>query len=240
MAVNWVRDEILLVCELLHRSDWKVPYRQDPLLEELSQLLKSNPLHPYELRDAKFRSSDSVRRKAWDIVTQLRTYQGKPTKGNRLDRIVVGQFMNHPAETQVIVDEIKAEIRRNEGRLQPLLDDDLDYEGVEGKLLYVRHRRRERDPSLRKNKIVAASKAGLPIACEVCSFDFNSVYGVRGRDFIEVHHVLPLFVSGETKTKISDLVLLCSNCHRMIHRGNPWLTPDELSAIVRKAKSPAL
>lgn len=240
MTVDWARDEILLVCELLDRNDWKVPYRQDPLLEELSQLLKSNPLHAYESRDARFRSSDSVRRKAWDIVTQLPTYKGKPTKGNRLDRIVLDQFMSYTAETRIIVDEIKAEIRRNEGQLLLLLDDDLDYEGAEGKLLYLRHRRRERDPRLRKNKIVATLKAGLPIACEVCAFDFSSVYGVRGRDFIEVHHVLPLHVSGEIKTKIADLALLCSNCHRMIHRGSPWLTPDELSALVKQTSSSGL
>ncbi|WP_232084155.1 HNH endonuclease [Arthrobacter sp. SO5] len=237
MAVDWVRDEILLVCELLQRNAWKVPYRGDPLLEELSELLKASPLHAYESRDSNFRSSDSVRRKAWDLVTQLPTYQGKPTKGNRLDRIVLEQFRRNPTETLAIVEEIKEEVLRHGGRLQRPVAEDVDYEGAEGKLLYSRHRRRERDPKLRNNKIAATSRAGLPIACEVCSFDFGAVYGIRGRDFIEVHHVLPLYVSGETKTKLSDLALLCSNCHRMIHRGSPWLTPHDLSALVKQTSS---
>jgi 5-methylcytosine-specific restriction enzyme A len=34
---------------------------------------------------------------------------------------------------------------------------------------------------------------------------------------------------------ISDLALLCSNCHRMIHAKPPWPTPAELfSEIIRR------
>jgi hypothetical protein len=49
----------------------------------------------------------------------------------------------------------------------------------------------------------------------------------------ECHHVVPLHVSGATTTKLADLAILCANCHRMIHRGDPWLTPDELRDLVR-------
>ena len=34
------------------------------------------------------------------------------------------------------------------------------------------------------------------------------------------------------KTKIEDLSLLCSNCHRMIHRRVPWLKIEELKSII--------
>ena len=34
-----------------------------------------------------------------------------------------------------------------------------------------------------------------------------------------------------------DLSLLCSNCHRMIHRKKKWLTIDELKNIYRRIKT---
>lgn len=60
------------------------------------------------------------------------------------------------------------------------------------------------------------------IKCQLCGFDFEAVYGDLGRDFIEVHHIIPL---SETRREIrvnpiKHLIPVCSNCHRMLHRGN--------------------
>ena len=41
-----------------------------------------------------------------------------------------------------------------------------------------------------------------------------------------------LVALGEKKTSLSDLVLLCSNCHRMIHKKQPWLELHELIEII--------
>ena len=55
--------------------------------------------------------------------------------------------------------------------------------------------------------------------CQACGFDFEKVYGERGHEFIEVHHLVPLYTrGGETTINLDDLVCLCSNCHRMVHR----------------------
>ncbi len=61
---------------------------------------------------------------------------------------------------------------------------------------------------------------------------FAAVYRPRGEDYIECHHRTPLLQSGPTTTTISDFALLCSNCHRMIHRSRPWLSVDELTKLV--------
>ncbi|MEJ3404212.1 HNH endonuclease [Rathayibacter sp. YIM 133350] len=106
-------------------------------------------------------------------------------------------------------------------------------EAVEGRILLARHVRRERNPKLRARKIKSVRDAGLQVACEVCGFDFEARYGARGRDYIEVHHVIPLYVSGERTTRLSDLALLCSNCHRMIHR-RPWVGPAELRELLAR------
>jgi len=67
-----------------------------------------------------------------------------------------------------------------------------------------------------------------------CGFDFGMTYGSVGQGYIEVHHVLPLHASGPVLTRLTDLVLLCSNCHRMIHRSSAWLSPDELRSRLNR------
>ena len=54
----------------------------------------------------------------------------------------------------------------------------------------------------------------------ICGFDFEAFYGEAGRNFIEVHHIKPLS-SLDEEIMIDpekDLVCVCSNCHRIIHR----------------------
>lgn len=73
--------------------------------------------------------------------------------------------------------------------------------------------------------------AATTLACEVCGFDFEAVYGELGRGFIECHHVVPLS-EGQRKTSLRDLALVCSNCHRMAHRRRPWPAVAELRALL--------
>ena len=55
--------------------------------------------------------------------------------------------------------------------------------------------------------------------CMSCGFNFEEFYGEIGKGFIEVHHVVPLAKAGVRETDAeNDLVVLCANCHRMVHR----------------------
>ena len=86
---------------------------------------------------------------------------------------------------------------------------------AEGNLVTYYGRRYERDPINRKRAIEFHG-----LSCKVCGFNFEEVYGERGKDFIEVHHVKPLSTL-EKEIVIDpeqDLVPVCANCHRMIHR----------------------
>ena len=74
--------------------------------------------------------------------------------------------------------------------------------------------RPERDPTLRNNALAIHG-----FDCMSCGFNFEEYYGEIGKGFIEVHHVVPLAKAGETETNPeTDLVVLCANCHRMVHR----------------------
>lgn len=73
--------------------------------------------------------------------------------------------------------------------------------------------------------------------CVVCNFNFKDFYGDLGKDFIEVHHIVPI---SENQTKVSvnsqtDLTVLCANCHRMIHRKKGiTLTIEELKNKIKE------
>ncbi|MFF0072293.1 HNH endonuclease [Streptomyces sp. NPDC005494] len=120
----------------------------------------------------------------------------------------------------------------------PPQPDEVDTDGYaarEGRLLARWALFRERNPSLRRRKIAEASRLGRRIQCEVCSFHFADLYGPIGQDYIEVHHVQPLHISGPRETLLRDLAFVCANCHRMCHRtylGSTWRTPDTLRSMM--------
>lgn len=114
------------------------------------------------------------------------------------------------------------------------IDDEYD----EGKEIIRLHKCRERNPRLREKSIRLFKESHKgKLYCEICGFDFFDVYGEVGYDFIEVHHTKPLSRKAKNeKTKICDVSMVCSNCHRMIHRKLPWLSNDDLKRLLEKNK----
>lgn len=55
--------------------------------------------------------------------------------------------------------------------------------------------------------------------CKVCDMNFESKYGKIGRNYIHVHHNIPLSEIGENYIvdPIHDLTPVCPNCHAMLH-----------------------
>lgn len=72
--------------------------------------------------------------------------------------------------------------------------------------------------------------------CSVCGFSFNSFYGADlAREYIEVHHLVPLAQESGTVDPAKDLICVCSNCHSMLHRRTETLVPvDELKDRITK------
>lgn len=67
--------------------------------------------------------------------------------------------------------------------------------------------------------------------CQTCGFDFGKMYGYLGEGYIEVHHIKPLYSLEEEMVPDpeTDMICLCSNCHRMIHRHRTSImSPEEL------------
>jgi hypothetical protein len=103
----------------------------------------------------------------------------------------------------------------------------------EGREIERLHIEKERSPkliSLAKERYL--NKNGV-LECEICGFNFEKVYGAIGKGFIEGHHTKPLSdYKSVNKTKVEDIILVCSNCHRMIHRKRPWLDAEDLKNII--------
>ena len=109
-----------------------------------------------------------------------------------------------------------------------------DDEFSEGKECLKLHLTRERNQYLitrAKQKFKEEHDGRL--YCEICGFDFSKVYGDLGNGFIEAHHTKPISeMKPDEKTRVEDMLMLCSNCHSMIHRRKPWATKEDIKRIL--------
>ncbi len=116
-----------------------------------------------------------------------------------------------------------------------LINEDEESTFSEGKERYRLHRSLERDRTItHKAKLKRKMDKGV-LCCDVCNFNFSAKYGALGDGYIEAHHTIPVAsLRGNAKTKLSDIALVCANCHRMLHTGDSLLTVNELKSIYRK------
>lgn len=122
--------------------------------------------------------------------------------------------------------------------MQVLNEEKLFSEGAERKAFKL-HVIRERDPEVIKRAKQNAKKEGK-LCCIACGFDFAKVYGELGDGYIEGHHTKPISKKpkqGE-ETKVEDIALVCSNCHRMLHRIRPTINVGSLKKLIKKQQSP--
>ncbi|MBS1579116.1 MAG: DUF3427 domain-containing protein [Bacteroidetes bacterium] len=73
-------------------------------------------------------------------------------------------------------------------------------------------------------------------SCQICDFNFYTTYGELGKDYIHVHHIVPMAELGEKYevNPVKDLIPVCPNCHSMIHRKKEPLSVSELKSVLKK------
>lgn len=126
------------------------------------------------------------------------------------------------------VDDVKELLTEEENESTVMTPDS---EGMKKQYYVARYERSA------KNRKLAIKAHGYK--CMACGFDFEEKYGELGKEFIEVHHVVPL----STRTEVvdinpeTDLICLCANCHRMVHRKKNYVPNlEELKAIIAAQK----
>jgi putative restriction endonuclease len=111
------------------------------------------------------------------------------------------------------VSEIENEFVVLHRGVAPLIDiAEYEVESIfhEGEKKYVTHLMAERSKGAAQ--VLKSIEAWI---CDICSEDFFVKYGVK---YIEVHHRIPISTYSSSHTiSLSDLALLCPNCHKAVH-----------------------
>lgn len=103
---------------------------------------------------------------------------------------------------------------------------------IEGGAALATHLKRERSRQLTEAKRRTYRAEHGQLSCEACGLAETDLPPKIGEGCFEVHHTQPLGQSeGAVVTKLDDLALLCANCHRLVHRSSPMLTPHELAQL---------
>jgi len=105
---------------------------------------------------------------------------------------------------------------------------------AEGQVLYKLHKVRERNREIVGRKKEQALSLYGKLSCEACVLSFDEFYGDIGKGFIECHHLTPLSkLRIDTRTTLDSLSLVCSNCHRMLHRRIDTISVQDLRMMIK-------
>jgi 5-methylcytosine-specific restriction protein A len=221
---TWSRDELILALDFYMQHRESPPGKDSSEIASLSKEISATGKALGLTGDDDFRNPNGVYMKLMNFrrFDPKFSSEGKVglERGGKGDEEVWNEFSNDLARLSHAARLIRDGIH-DRSKETTYFEEPEIAEAPEGRLITRMHRVRERDED-----------------CEACGFDFANVYGDRGEGYIECHHTIPLSTLEEgATTKQKDLVLLCANCHRMIHTKSPWLTVDELKALLTANKS---
>jgi len=236
---KWHRDEIILALDLYFDKNLGSMDSRNPKIIELSTLLNKLPIFDNKPNELTFRNPNGVTLKLSNFKALDPNYQGKGMEAySNLDRKVFEEFSSDINRLHQIANSIKQISNNpiNSIEVSKIENDETsETDSVkEGQVLYKFHKVRERDRKIIDAKKKRILKEKGVLKCEVCGFDFEKTYGEIGKGYIECHHLIPLSNFQVNKeTRLDDLALLCSNCHRMIHKDLSISTIEEFKSKLK-------
>lgn len=234
---DWTWDEHVLALDFYMDHPGSIPGKASRPILELSALLNELGRREGVIKTDKYRNANGVYMKLMNFrrLDPAFTAQGKIglSRGAKGEKDVWTRYAGDRRGLATAAAAIRLAIVDPTVQLD-VIGDQEEYEADESRVIMKLHRSRERDRKLIASKKAQVLAAHGALRCEVCTFDFAHRYGVHGAEFIEAHHKRPVSAlkMGE-KTRVSDLALVCANCHRMLHRGGDLLAVDELRAMLR-------
>lgn len=237
---KWHRDEIILALDLYFQLEPGQIHARNPKIIELSKVLNQLPLNKEKIDKAKFRNPNGVGLKLCNFLALDPNYSGKGMQSySKLDYEVFKEFIDNKKLLHNIANTIRAVVNdiatSSELNQISVEDEEFSDEIKEGKIIYKLHKYRERNSKISKHKKELCLKSNGNLKCEICSFDFYERYGNLGFGYIECHHIVPLSkLNHEKETTLNELALVCSNCHRMLHRKIDSLSVKDLKEIYCK------
>lgn len=235
---NWTREETALALELYFSIGEKMPSSSDEAAIALSKYLRAMDIHKGAQKNDSFRNSDGV---AFKVGNLHAVATGKGLKNtSRMDQVVWDEFGTNFDSLRKYCSTIRLgiELLKEEPESE---EDAEELEFDEGKVLTKLHKARERNKGLRK-KLIRKLKKNKKLHCEMCGTQPKESLGNFGLRMFECHHLIPVSEAVREKTKLSDLSLLCANCHKLIHavisQEKKWLKIEEATILLGVSKSP--
>jgi 5-methylcytosine-specific restriction protein A len=220
----WQRDEVILALDLYFNNELGPIDSKNPKIIDLSNHLNRLPILSQKKNEKTFRNPNGVTLKLSNFKAIDPNYSGKGMQSHsKLDEEVFFEFNKDLDRLKKIAKEIR-NVLDYENLLNNVsqIEDDELLEGdsvKEGRILYKMHKVRERNKEIIEKKKKKVLKDKGTLNCEACNLNFEEKYGELGKGFIECHHIIPLSNFEVNKeTRLDDLALLCSNCHKMIHK----------------------
>ena len=236
---KWQRDELILALDLYFRKSYNILNVKHLEVIKLSKILNLLPIYEQIDRTSTFRNAKGVYMKLGNFlhIDPNDKRNGLPSH-SKLDKQIWDEFnenkdlLRNLAQSIIDITEDK---ELNSKLYLMTQDEEETFEVKEGLVLYKLHKIRERKKSIINKKKEKVLKETGKLECEICGFDFNKFYGILGKGFIECHHCIPLNqMNSNYKTRLEDLILLCSNCHRVVHRNIDKVTIEELKIIIKQ------
>jgi 5-methylcytosine-specific restriction protein A len=225
----WTRDETILALDLFFDAGLMALSDSDPRVIAMSETLRGLPGNEKRSTNPSFRNPAGVSFKLSNLQS-VSTGRGFANV-SAMDKTVWGQFGTRRQRVKEITALITTYVL--EEPLNTDSDEDED-DFPEGMVVTRVHRRIERNRKLR-TALIRDRRARNQLRCDAC-FKVNPTTDSRLDDVIfDAHHLIPLSIQGQTKTRLGDVALLCANCHRIIHRlisrSSKWASVED----VRKA-----
>lgn len=236
----WLRDELILALDLYMKNPTSTPGKGSAEVAELSRILNELGRKLGQGTEPDYRNPNGVYMKLMNFrrFDPVFIDSGRKglTRGNKDEQVVWEEFSSDPVRLEKAAAAIRA-VLIGGGSLPDVSryedEEEGQLEAQEGKLLTRLHRFRERSRTLVLRRKEQALRQHGRLFCQACGFDFQQVYGERGKGFIECHHTKPVHeVQPGEKTRLDDLALLCANCHRMVHAARPWLQVEQMRLLV--------
>lgn len=240
---DWTRDELILALDLYLRANGPHLQAHHAEVVQLSELLNALPVHDLNSRGVNFRNPNGV---AMKLGNFMRFDPNSPAsglpRGNRLEEQIWQEFANDIYRLRKTAEAIRDAALRHVAEERAVYStEDSEEEFPEGRILTRLHKEKERNTKLVERKKLSVLNGTGRLQCEACDFDFRNVYGDLGRDYAECHHRIPIADLTENhRTRLSDVAIVCANCHRMLHRSRPMLTVEQLRAVIEQNRVKSL
>lgn len=220
-AKNYTVDEWIL---MLQEKDCFTPFLQEAIYVLVFEMdgkgsakqISEITGRPYQVYNTSMAQTvKRLRKKGYTFETDLRNKSKKERYWSH--------FFNGYYEKELFIWEVKDSLQEAFMKYIGKFDRDdaltydneiaNEYETIEGMKRHRTHYQIERN-----SKIINIAKKEFikkhgELFCEACNFSFEKTYEI---EFIEAHHILPLYM-GKRRTRKIDLIMLCANCHRAVH-----------------------